>query len=63
MYIFAEEDRAIPLSAQEAMAGLLGDHPQFRCRSSHSPFLSMPDTLAEACEMAANIGLEKHNLQ
>ncbi|KAF7136670.1 hypothetical protein CNMCM5793_005948 [Aspergillus hiratsukae] len=55
MYIFCEEDRAIPLSAQESMAGLLGDHSQFRCKSSHSPFLSMPDKVAEACEMAANI--------
>ncbi|KAJ5745076.1 hypothetical protein N7520_010258 [Penicillium odoratum] len=59
MYVFCEEDRAIPISVQESMAGLLGDYSQYRCNSSHSPFLSMPEKVAEACEMAGKIGLEK----
>lgn len=59
MYIFCEEDQAIPMFVQESMAELLGDYSQFRCESSHSPFLSMPDKLAEGCELAAKIGLEK----
>ncbi|CEO59973.1 hypothetical protein PMG11_04620 [Penicillium brasilianum] len=59
MYLFCEDDKAIPLAVQESMASLLGDYSQFRCPSSHSPFLSMPDKVAEACELAAKIGCEK----
>lgn len=59
MYIFCAEDQAIPLSIQESMAVLLGGHIQYRCKSSHSPFLSMPDEVANACELAAKVGLEK----
>jgi hypothetical protein len=59
MYLFCEDDKATPLAVQESMASLLGDYIQFRCPSSHSPFLSMPDKVAEACELAAKIGSEK----
>lgn len=59
MYLFCEDDKAIPLAVQESMASLLGEYSQFRCSSSHSPFLSMPDKVAEACEVAAKIGQEK----
>ncbi|KAJ6170949.1 hypothetical protein N7470_000016 [Penicillium chermesinum] len=58
MYIFCENDMAVPLAVQESMAGLLGEYTQFRLPSSHSPFLSMPTKLAEACELAAKIGQE-----
>jgi hypothetical protein len=59
MYIFCEKDQALPLFVQESMAGLLGDYTQFRCESSHSPFLSMPEKVAEGCELAAKVGVEK----
>ncbi len=59
MYLFCEEDKAIPLPVQESMASLLGEYSQFRCQASHSPFLSMPDKVAEACELATKIGQEK----
>ncbi|KAJ5364965.1 uncharacterized protein N7496_010678 [Penicillium cataractarum] len=59
MYLFCEDDKAIPLAVQESMASLLVEYSQFRCSSSYSPFLSMPDKVAEACELAAKIGREK----
>ncbi|KAJ5113306.1 hypothetical protein N7456_001840 [Penicillium angulare] len=59
MYLFCEEDQALPLAIQESMATLLGDYSEYRCPSSHSPFLSMPDKVAEASELAAKIGHEK----
>ncbi|KAJ5386409.1 hypothetical protein N7509_008950 [Penicillium cosmopolitanum] len=59
MYIFCEKDQALPLFVQESMAGLLGDYTQFRCESSHSPFLSMPEKVAEGCELAAKVGVEQ----
>lgn len=53
-YIFCEDDKAIPLSAQQGMAA------QFPAGSftaslaaSHSPFLSMPSALGDAIEAAA----------
>jgi pimeloyl-ACP methyl ester carboxylesterase len=50
-YVICEDDRAIPVEAQEAMAAL-GDHVE-RLPSSHSPLLSMPERLAEVLERAA----------
>ncbi|KAL4940688.1 hypothetical protein BDV06DRAFT_17205 [Aspergillus oleicola] len=51
-YIITEEDRALPPALQEMMAGKLGTEPKFvyRLKSSHSPFLSMPDELAGVLE-------------
>ncbi|KAJ5217439.1 hypothetical protein N7468_010447 [Penicillium chermesinum] len=54
MYIFCENDMAVPLAVQESMAGLLGEYTQFRLPSSHSPFLSMPTKLAEASDTYQN---------
>ncbi|KAL4737820.1 Alpha/beta hydrolase fold-1 [Aspergillus similis] len=42
-YIFCEEDLAIPLQFQEIMAAKLGACLTYRLKSSHSPFLDMPD--------------------
>jgi len=59
MYLFCENDKALPLPIQEQMAALLGDCTTFRCTASHSPFLSMPEKVVEAVELAARVGLEK----
>lgn len=60
MYILCDKDHAIPIALQEKMASLLGnDRLSFRCDASHSPFLSMPDKVADACELAAKAGGEK----
>lgn len=50
-YVICEQDQAVPVAAQEAMAGL-ADHVE-RLPSSHSPLLSMPDRLAQVLERAA----------
>ncbi|KAL4901294.1 hypothetical protein BDW74DRAFT_187748 [Aspergillus multicolor] len=49
-YIFCEEDQALPLQFQEMMAAKLGPDLTYRLKSSHSPFLSMPDQLADVLE-------------
>ncbi|KAL5042641.1 hypothetical protein BDW71DRAFT_136851 [Aspergillus fruticulosus] len=49
-YILCEEDRALPLQSQEMMAAKLGTDLTYRLKSSHSPFFSMPDHLADVLE-------------
>jgi hypothetical protein len=51
-YLICEKDNAIPFQAQEGMIAMAqAKNPKAfdiveRCEASHSPFLSMPDTLA-----------------
>ena len=47
-YVVCEQDRAIPATAQEAMSQRAGT--VHRLDSSHSPFLSMPERVAEIIE-------------
>lgn len=56
-YIVCEQDRAVPVEAQEAMAGRAGR--VLRLSSSHSPFLSRPAQLAGIlrAELAASAQL------
>jgi hypothetical protein len=57
MYIFCTNDKALPYSAQQQMAAVLGEKvPSVSLDSSHSPFLSMPEKVMEAVEMAAQEG-------
>ncbi|KAL4775139.1 Alpha/beta hydrolase fold-1 [Aspergillus nidulans var. acristatus] len=53
-YILCEEDLALPLLFQEMMAAKLGTDLTYRLKSSHSPFLSMPDSLADVLEDLAS---------
>lgn len=50
-YVICEEDRAIPLAAQQAMS-LRSDRVE-RLPSSHNPMLSMPERLAQVLDGAA----------
>lgn len=50
-YVVAENDGAIPVFAQEAMANRTGT--AVRMATSHSPFLSQPEALADIIESAA----------
>jgi pimeloyl-ACP methyl ester carboxylesterase len=50
-YVICDEDRAVPPPAQEAMAARAGSVR--RLPSSHSPFLSRPDEVAEIVRDAA----------
>lgn len=47
-YIECTKDRVIPLALQRAMQAALPCQTVFTLGSDHSPFLSMPETLAEA---------------
>ena len=46
-YIVCDDDRAIPPAYQAQMAGVLPPWAITHLDASHSPFLSMPDTLAQ----------------
>jgi pimeloyl-ACP methyl ester carboxylesterase len=50
-YVVCEQDRAVPVAAQEAMSAL-ADRVE-RLPSSHSPQLSMPQRLAQILDRAA----------
>jgi hypothetical protein len=53
-YLVCEEDLAIPVAFQEAMVSAPGTKFTVeRCKSAHSPFLSMPDFTAEVVRRAA----------
>ena len=56
-YLLCEDDLAIPKEAQEGMTqavrDLGGDIEVTRIKSSHSPFLSCPDTVVEWIRGAA----------
>ncbi|KAI0427913.1 Alpha/beta hydrolase fold-1 [Xylaria sp. FL1042] len=59
-YIFAEEDQALPIGAQKAMfAQFPVGSFSASLQSSHSPFLSMPETLADAIQRAVEHVLAK----
>ncbi|KAI1747146.1 Alpha/beta hydrolase fold-1 [Xylaria castorea] len=61
-YIFAEKDHAIHISAQDAMFSQfpVGSFSA-RLDSGHSPFFSMPDTLADTIENATKYVLAKRS--
>ncbi|KAI0536372.1 hypothetical protein GGR58DRAFT_514603 [Xylaria digitata] len=63
-YIFAEEDRALHISHQKAMfAQFPAGSFSASLSSSHSPFFSMPDALADTIEAATKHVLMKGSLK
>ncbi|KAK1993928.1 alpha/beta-hydrolase [Colletotrichum falcatum] len=59
-YIFAEDDQAIPIDLQKQMASLFpASSFTASLKSSHSPFLSMPDALGDALQKAAEDAVAK----
>ncbi|MDF2492765.1 MAG: hypothetical protein K0Q58_1343 [Microbacterium sp.] len=51
-FVVTEQDAIYPVVGQEALAARAGSHVE-RLRTSHSPFLSQPDALADIVERAA----------
>lgn len=49
-YIITEDDRGLPPQIQELLSAKLGTEVVYRIKSSHSPFMSMPERLAEILE-------------
>ncbi|KAI0184663.1 Alpha/beta hydrolase fold-1 [Xylaria flabelliformis] len=61
-YIFARKDQALPISTQNVMFSLFpAGSFSARLDSSHSPFLSMPDALADTIENATKYVLAKRS--
>lgn len=59
-FIHTEDDQAIPLAIQKQMAAQFpADSFVATLKSSHSPFLSMPDKLAEVLEQAAQFAQDR----
>ncbi|KAJ2904776.1 hypothetical protein MKZ38_007132 [Zalerion maritima] len=60
MYLMCEKDQALFAQVQEMMIQMLGEKaPVYKCNSSHSPFLSMPEEVVKGLEMAAKVGEER----
>ncbi|KAI7775808.1 hypothetical protein LA080_006222 [Diaporthe eres] len=59
-FFFTEQDQAIPLATQQSMAAQFpSGYVSYTMNSSHSPFMSMPDKVAEGVVLAATAGLAK----
>lgn len=52
MYIFCDQDAAIPLPLQESFAATLDNPVTYHVDTSHSAFLSMPDKVIDGLEVA-----------
>ncbi|KAE9576845.1 hypothetical protein CGCF415_v010903 [Colletotrichum fructicola] len=60
MYFHTQQDQAIPLATQEAMAAQFpAGYTTFYANTSHSPFLSRPDLVIEGVELAVTNGQAK----
>ncbi|OGM47897.1 hypothetical protein ABOM_002721 [Aspergillus bombycis] len=46
-YILGEEDQMLPVAIQEHMVGMLGTSETYRLKTSHHPFLSRPQDVAD----------------
>ena len=62
MYLFSENDHALPLAAQESMASMLGENPSYRCAGSHFPFLDLPEKVAEGVELGVRQGMKENGI-
>ncbi|KAI0401720.1 Alpha/beta hydrolase fold-1 [Xylaria palmicola] len=61
-YVFAEQDKAIAIQVQEAVASRFPEGSfMARLDSSHSPFFSMPNTLVDTIERAVKHALAKRS--
>ncbi|KAJ5273447.1 hypothetical protein N7478_008572 [Penicillium angulare] len=62
VYIFCEQDGAIEIGTQEKYPRTLGDPVAYRIDASHSPFLSRPDEVVNALEIASREGQVKSEI-
>lgn len=59
-FFFTEQDQAIPLATQQAMASQFpAGYVSYSLNSSHSPFFSMPDEVVTGVVLAATEGMAK----
>ncbi|KAJ5159299.1 uncharacterized protein N7500_008950 [Penicillium coprophilum] len=62
MYLFCDQDAAIPLSVQESFAETLGNPVTYHVDASHSAFLSMPDKVIDGLEIALKEGRQQSGI-
>ncbi|KAI9726852.1 MAG: hypothetical protein M1834_001486 [Cirrosporium novae-zelandiae] len=63
MFLFCDQDHAIPPPVQDGMSKLLGEGaPGYHADASHSVFLSKPECVKEACDVATKAGREKSGI-
>ncbi|KAB8213023.1 alpha/beta-hydrolase [Aspergillus novoparasiticus] len=60
MYIYTEQDHAIPLQMQQSMVARIGDVETASLNSSHSPFLSIPGIVAGLVQGALQQDLRRN---
>ncbi|KAJ5633375.1 hypothetical protein N7490_009714 [Penicillium lividum] len=53
-YILCEEDKMLPIAFQEQMVKMLGTSHIFQLKTSHHPFLSVPDQVVHIIESLIN---------
>ncbi|CAG8088946.1 unnamed protein product [Penicillium olsonii] len=59
MYLFCDQDQALPLPAQENFAKNLIDPVTHHVNGSHSAFLSVPDEVIDGLELALKEGQQR----
>lgn len=62
MYLFCDQDGALPLSAQESFAQTLGNPVSYHVDGSHSAFLSMPEKVIDGLEIALREGQQQSGI-
>ncbi|KAJ5951565.1 uncharacterized protein N7479_009978 [Penicillium vulpinum] len=62
MYLFCDQDAAIPLPAQESFAQTLGNPVTYHVDASHSAFLSMPENVIDGLEIALKEGRQQSGI-
>ncbi|KAJ5186094.1 hypothetical protein N7491_006035 [Penicillium cf. griseofulvum] len=62
MYMFCDQDAALPLHAQESFAETLGNPVTYHVDASHSAFLSVPDKVIDGLEVALKEGQQQSGI-
>ena len=62
MYLFCDQDQALPLPVQEGFARTLGSPVTYHTDASHSAFLSVPEEVIPGLELALREGRERSGI-
>lgn len=57
MYMYCDQDQAVPIEIQDSFANTLGEPITFHVDASHSPFLSRPEEVVNGLEIGLKEGL------
>lgn len=59
MFLFCDQDQALPLAVQENLAKNLVDPVTYHVDGSHSAFLSVPEQVIDGLELALKEGQQR----